>query len=149
MLLGIGYDAFVVVPAMLQDPAELTNCSYKKQHCHLIASFLFSLYLQGGNWVSYSLQQSGHRKAQTPRARSLIQKPSAKFLSQEQHVAFGFFTLAPSLGFTQADRVNCGRNCSANQGCRMRNINLSQSGKIEDKAVVCVPLPHSLGNVQV
>jgi hypothetical protein len=96
MLLGIGYDAYVVVPAKLQDPPEFANCSYKEQHLHLIASFLFSLYLQGGNWASYSLQQSGHRKVQSPRDRSLIQKPSAEFFSQEQHVAFGFFTSAPS-----------------------------------------------------
>jgi hypothetical protein len=96
MLSGIGYDAFVVVPAKLQDSPELANGSYKEQHFHLIASFLFSLYLQGGNWASYSLQQSGHRKVQTSRARSLIQKPSAEFFSQEQHVAFGVFTLASS-----------------------------------------------------
>lgn len=88
MLSGIGYDAFVVVPAELQDPPEFANCSYKEQHLHLIASFLFSLYRQGGNCASYSLQQSGHRKAQTPRDRSLIQKPSAEFFSQEQQVRF-------------------------------------------------------------
>jgi hypothetical protein len=96
MLSGIGYDAFVVGSAMLQDSPELANRPYKNQHPHLIASFLFSLYLQGGNWASYSLQQSGHRKVQSPRDRSLIQKPSAKFFSQEQYVAFGFFTLASS-----------------------------------------------------
>jgi hypothetical protein len=30
MLLGIGYDAFVVVPAKLQEPPEFANCSYKE-----------------------------------------------------------------------------------------------------------------------
>ena len=63
---GIGYDAFVVVPAKLQDSPEFANGSYKEQHLHLIASFLFRCTSRAGTGPSYSLDSPAQEGPDSP-----------------------------------------------------------------------------------